>query len=208
LCAFSTQCEPSANARRRPCASAALASTTLDGVHSGREFIGLLMTSGPDLRHQLKARADRARLRRLIGLDLKSPPRRGPLTQVRQGGSELAPDLTEMEATASLRPFFWRTRGTTLRLWLAPANPEHGISRHTAAAALVRPAVSYRRCLVEVLNCVHVDISLRHAHRRVRGSATRGRSFAVANWCNFNGGEGVLPAIAPKRPLSGRAMGV
>jgi hypothetical protein len=61
LCAFSTQGAPSANAsRRRLCLSAALASMTFDGAHSSREFIGLLMTSGPDRRHQLKARADRA----------------------------------------------------------------------------------------------------------------------------------------------------
>jgi hypothetical protein len=33
---------------------------TLDGAHTGREFIGLLMTSRPDRRHQLKARANRA----------------------------------------------------------------------------------------------------------------------------------------------------
>jgi hypothetical protein len=33
---------------------------TLRGAQTGRELIGLLMTSGPDRRHQLKARADRA----------------------------------------------------------------------------------------------------------------------------------------------------
>jgi hypothetical protein len=38
--------------------------------------------------------------------------------------------------------------------------------------------------------------------------ATRRRSFAVASRCNFNFWKDLLPAIAPKRPLSGRAMGV
>jgi len=39
---------------------------------------------------------------------------------------------------------------------------------------------SYRRCLVEVWNCVHVDISLGHAHRKAR--AVRQRAGDRSLW--------------------------
>ena len=40
LCEFSAHCAPSANASRRwPCPTAALASMTLDGAHTAREFL-------------------------------------------------------------------------------------------------------------------------------------------------------------------------
>src|SRR5258708_24625834 len=64
------------------------------------DFIGLPMTSGPDPLHSVKARAPRARLRRLIGLDRMSPARRGLSKQVRQGGSALAPISTRTETAA------------------------------------------------------------------------------------------------------------
>src|SRR6266436_8165450 len=69
------------------------------------------------------------------------------------------------------------------------------------------------RCLVEVWNCVHA-VSPRARASEARAARQREkRPFAVASRCNF--GEPMqlelwvrifLPAIAPKGPLSGRAM--
>ena len=46
------------------------------------------------------------------------------------------------------------------------ANPRDESFSRGAAAALVRPGCGYCRWLVEIWNCVHVDISLGHAHRK------------------------------------------
>ena len=57
-----------------------------------------------------------------------------------------------------------------------------------ASGSLGWSGCGHCRCLVEVWNCVHVDISLRLRMASARGSATRRRSFAVASRCNFNCG--------------------
>jgi hypothetical protein len=65
------------------------------------------------------------------------------------------------------------------------------------------------RCLVEVRSCVHVDIS---SGTRIVKRARFGNAQAIIRRARAGAtsvvGKDFLPAIAPKRPLSGRAMGV
>src|SRR5712672_983511 len=65
------------------------------------------------------------------------------------------------------------------------------------------------RCLVEVWNCVHVDISsgTRIAKRARFGERAGDHSPWRAGATSIVGKD-YLPAIAPNSPLSGRAMGV
>jgi len=76
-----------------------------------------------------------------------------------------------------------------------------------ASGSLGSSGCGHCRCLVEVWNCVHVDISLQRIGS-ARGSATREAIVRRSEPLQLQLWVRILPAIAPKRPLSGRAMGV
>src|SRR5229473_3138970 len=95
------------------------------------ELVSLLLTSGPDQRHPIKARAPHDRLRRLAALTgCRWPARAGQAGKAiwERGRSRCHNDGGRSVTSLSLRPFFWRRSGATLQSWLALANPEHRIS--------------------------------------------------------------------------------
>ncbi len=77
-----------------------------------------------------------------------------------------------------------------------------------ASGSLGSSGCGHCRCLVEVWNCVHVDISSRQRIGSARGSATREAIVRRSEPLQLQLWVRISPAIAPKRPLSGRAMGV
>src|SRR5712675_950829 len=96
-----------------------------------------------------------------------------------------------------------------LRIWMVDGETVWQELYPRGCGSLGLIGCGHCRCLVEVWNCVHVDISLGHAHRKAR--AVRQRAGDHSLWragATSIVGKDFLPAIAPKSSLLGWAMGV
>jgi hypothetical protein len=107
------------------------------------------------------------------------------------------PQCISHELFAKLR--IWMVDGETVWQELYP--------RDCGSPGLI--GCGHCRCLVEVWNCVHVDISLRQRiAKRARFGNARGDHSPWRAGATSIVSKGFLRAIAPKSPLLSRAMGV
>src|SRR5882724_2786683 len=118
------------------------------------------------------------------------------------------PQCVRHELFAKLR--IWMVDGETVWQELYPRG-----SGRLACGRLGLTGCGHCRCLVEVWNCVHADISSGTRMASARGSATREATLRCGEPMQLRRahatsivGKDFLPAIAPKSPLSGRASGV
>jgi len=112
------------------------------------------------------------------------------------------PRCVRHELFAMLR--IWIVDGETVWQELYPRG-----SGRLACGRLGLTGCGHCRCLVEVWNCVHVDISSGTRMASARGSATREAIPRRGEPVQLQFvGKDFLPAIAPKSPLLGRATGV